>query len=356
MKKFLLSGVCALLSLTGMAQIHVYKSGHVLIGETREGWISGNMAEASRILEIDTTAVVTLDGKGYLHSNSKLSFGGLDHSSIGEGPKGYLELNSSNAISYSCGSQGAIFSYMPVPITTVGTTYPERTFNFNVSLKAKQYYTNSDMRLKKDIAILEGNENRLANLTPVSYRLNTPIKEVKDTVVVSTDKFVESERSQFGFLAQEVQAIYPELVIEDEDGSLAVDYQGFIPLLVSAVNDMQATITKQEKLINTLLSALGGVSLMNEDDNDTEKAFIGQNSPNPTNGESLISYYIPQGATTAYIELASTDGLTKQHFDIGERGTGTLTVDASRLNPGVYVYTLIVDAEEVGSHRLIVSY
>ena len=165
---------------------------------------------------------------------------------------------------------------------------------------------------------------------------------------------VSSEGSiQYGFLAQDVRNVYPALVGEDSEGKLAIDYQGFIPLLLEAVNKLQATVDRQEKIIETLLG--NKPQTLSNDDNLTQ-ASISQNRPNPTNGECIINFSIPEDAVTAYIELASSDGLTNRRFDIGERGNGTLKVDASALTPGVYVYTLIVDSQEIGSHRMIVAY
>jgi hypothetical protein len=44
---------------------------------------------------------------------------------------------------------------------------------------------------------------------------------------------------QTGLIAQEVQALFPELVSTDEDGYLSVNYIGLIPHLIEAVKDLQ---------------------------------------------------------------------------------------------------------------------
>ena len=45
---------------------------------------------------------------------------------------------------------------------------------------------------------------------------------------------------RFGFVAQEVREVLPELVVEDADGTLAVDLQGMTPLLVESLRLLEA--------------------------------------------------------------------------------------------------------------------
>ncbi len=45
---------------------------------------------------------------------------------------------------------------------------------------------------------------------------------------------------------------FPELVSENSYGYLSVDYIGFIPMLVSAVQEMDAKIKEQEAVIESL--------------------------------------------------------------------------------------------------------
>jgi len=60
------------------------------------------------------------------------------------------------------------------------------------------------------------------------------------------------DRKHFGFLAQDVQKVYPELVYEDNEGYLAVDYQGFIPILYETVKEQQALIEELQKRLFVL--------------------------------------------------------------------------------------------------------
>lgn len=55
-------------------------------------------------------------------------------------------------------------------------------------------------------------------------------------------------RTRLGFLAQDVQVLFPELVEEDNEGYKYVDYVGLIPVLVESVKEQQEQIDELLKL------------------------------------------------------------------------------------------------------------
>jgi Chaperone of endosialidase len=85
-------------------------------------------------------------------------------------------------------------------------------------------FPNSDSRLKRNIQPINFSFKNLQKLTGYNYYW----KEAK------TD-----DDLQTGLIAQEVQAIFPELVATDESGMLSVNYMGLIPHLVEAVKDLK---------------------------------------------------------------------------------------------------------------------
>jgi flagellar biosynthesis chaperone FliJ len=63
----------------------------------------------------------------------------------------------------------------------------------------------------------------------------------------------KSQDKQIGLLAQEVKQVLPDLVREDKNGTLSVNYQGMVPVLVEAIKEQQKQIDEQNKKIDTLL-------------------------------------------------------------------------------------------------------
>ena len=89
---------------------------------------------------------------------------------------------------------------------------------------------NSDERLKDNIQPLGSTLNKLHQIEAKTYSLK------KD----------EEHTPKIGVLAQEVQAVFPELVTEGADGILSVNYQGLVPVLINAINEQDAKIAALE--------------------------------------------------------------------------------------------------------------
>ena len=55
-----------------------------------------------------------------------------------------------------------------------------------------------------------------------------------------------------GLLAQEVKEVFPELVKENQDGTLGVNYSGLIPHLIEGMKKQQEQIELLKKEVETL--------------------------------------------------------------------------------------------------------
>ncbi|ELP92129.1 hypothetical protein EIN_380760 [Entamoeba invadens IP1] len=83
------------------------------------------------------------------------------------------------------------------------------------------FLVRSDARAKTDIEEIHSALSGVLSLDGVSYAYkNNP-----------TDK-------KYGFVAQEIESIYPDLVKRDRDGNMSVDYIGVIPILVEALKEI----------------------------------------------------------------------------------------------------------------------
>ena len=93
---------------------------------------------------------------------------------------------------------------------------------------------NSDSRLKSNIVTLGSTLSRLLLIDGKSYTMKA-----------------NESISKIGLLAQEVQAAFPELVktSNNSEGTLSVNYQGMIPVLLNAIKEQQAQIDELKALI-----------------------------------------------------------------------------------------------------------
>ena len=90
----------------------------------------------------------------------------------------------------------------------------------------------SDIRLKTNITPLANSLEGIMLLQGIQYQWR------KD-VLLSANM---SEELQIGLIAQEVQLVFPELVIKAPNGYLTVDYEKLTPILVEAVKEQQILI------------------------------------------------------------------------------------------------------------------
>lgn len=224
------------------------------------------------------------------------------------------------------------------------------------NVKAPSFITISDIRLKKDTKSLTDLDG-LLELSPVSYRL----KESDTSVALkesAASPSVPDDRLRYGFIAQEVKEIFPNLVVEDEEGWLGIDYTGFIPLLVEAYKEMKQEVSDlRAQLADTALPVerRRNVNTGAESIPVSTVASLCQNKPNPFNSATVISYTLPESCIEAYIYIFDLQGKQLMKTECRDRGAGAVTIEAGKLSPGMYVYTLVADGEEVDTRRMIVS-
>jgi hypothetical protein len=59
-------------------------------------------------------------------------------------------------------------------------------------------------------------------------------------------------KQKIGVLAQEIKQVFPELVSEDDNEMLAVNYQGLVPVLINAIKEQNNKISNQQFEIDRL--------------------------------------------------------------------------------------------------------
>jgi hypothetical protein len=94
----------------------------------------------------------------------------------------------------------------------------------------------SDARLKANIVSLGATLSKLLNIDGKTYTVK------------------KNGAQKIGVLAQDIQEVFPELVSEDNEGMLSVNYQGLIPVLINALKDQQKEITRLQAQETKLLS------------------------------------------------------------------------------------------------------
>ena len=93
-------------------------------------------------------------------------------------------------------------------------------------------YFTSDSRLKTNIVKIDNALNKVNSVDGVTFNWND--------LAIGKDK----NQREAGLLAQQIQAILPEVVAERDTGYLAVRYEKLIPLIIEAIKELKAEVDK----------------------------------------------------------------------------------------------------------------
>jgi len=92
--------------------------------------------------------------------------------------------------------------------------------------------------IKASGTVIQGSDKRLKeNIEPIPFALDK-VKNIKGV----TYNLVGGSELQAGFIAQDLQEVIPEVVSEDKNGYLGVNYSGVIPYLVEAIKELKEEI------------------------------------------------------------------------------------------------------------------
>ena len=200
--------------------------------------ISGNTFTASHISDVLNGAVIGSGGSG---SGSGTSTAIISASSNFYAQNGYF--NGDVFVN------GKVYlgSTIPSPTTTTEVYMDKLKLGNNGSdvvldvsgidftasdiVHALQAQSVSDYRVKDDVESIGIEEGTIDELNPVEYTLNT------------------TGESQYGFMAHELQDIYPRLVKGEKDGDTMqqINYTGLIPVLVKEMQWLRQRVAELER-------------------------------------------------------------------------------------------------------------
>ena len=117
-----------------------------------------------------------------------------------------------------------------------GMTYSSNTLTVTGTVRATGdviAYHSSDYKLKDNITTIENALDKVDQMRGVEFDWN--------------DKQDSWEGHDIGVIAQEVEKVVPEIVIDRDDGYKAVNYQKLTALLVQAVKELKEEIKELKK-------------------------------------------------------------------------------------------------------------
>jgi len=262
-------------------------------------------------------------------------------------------------------------------------------YSHNIWLMAQPHVT-SDERTKENISRLSLPIEKIKRISGYYYNLKRDILPENMPEKAITDY----TRVQIGFLAQELEKEFPELVTKPDSTVqyYSVNYGGMIPVLLEAIKEQQFQIEKQQIQIEdqqNVISLLQNIVSYQELDllelkkmqNDIkelqqvvahccdnpnvlpieepystqEKAILYQNIPNPFSSNTEIICNLPEATKQAVIYIYNLQGVELKAYSLVQTGRNRVIVHGSELPAGMYLYTLVVDNQILDTKRMILT-
>ena len=193
--------------------------------------------------------------------------------------------------------------------------------------------------------------SRLTNCHAKSFLIDKTV-ETDEHELGTLEKQVFSKH-HYGLDAEQLEEVFPDLVYENEDGSKSINYVEMVPILVQAINELNAKIAYLEGN-----GTKPQTRAMDEGEAEAESVslpVLGENKPNPFSDTTTIPVSIPADVQKAFIYVYDLTGKKVQQLDIIARGKHYVTLDAYALTDGMYLYSLIADGKVVQTRRMIVE-
>lgn len=195
---------------------------HFYYGDNEDTYLRGGKASSEMIIN-DTGDKIGLGVAPNLLADEKVDINGRLRIRSGNSTSGVWFNNSTNSTSQANGGFAGMLNDNQMGFF-IGSAWRFWVDNMGNGYLNGNLIQTSDKRLKKDFTQLNNSLSKIYQLNGCHFR------------------WIEDARNkdlQTGFIAQEVQNIFPELVQTDDKGFLSVNYIGLIPHLIEAIKELK---------------------------------------------------------------------------------------------------------------------
>lgn len=363
MKKILLSMLLVAATLSASAQFKVKSDGSALLGSSSYGFFPST----SKIkMEINSPLAGTTDNIGFQSSAlmtgtsySKMAIGvmgcaGNGYQGRNMGVMGYLA-----GSKYGAGIYGTIYSSLSVTIPGTYAGYFYGDTKVTGTLYAGNVVNTSDIRLKENIESVSSKEgdasflDKIMSVDVLEYNLKDRTSELFSDSEIKDEKvanFISKEKAKrhFGVSAQELQTLFPNLVEEGQDGYLAVNYIELVPVLIRSIQELKQELDEAKD------STARTRSTTDISDAISNQNKLYQNTPNPFKEQTVIRFSLADDVKDAAICIFDMTGKTIKKLPISS-GMESVSIGGYEIGEGLFLYSLIVNGQEIDTKKMIIS-
>jgi hypothetical protein len=269
------------------------------------------------------------------------------------------------------GTHSTYFYSYPTNIYGAYAGYFTGSVYVSNNLTAPNLFTTSDSRLSENLVSLGERDNsgkttleNILNMNVVEYNLKgRQYEEISENVdpekaeelrkeleyLKKEDKEMTSRR-HFGVNAEELQELYPDLVLEGQDGYLSVNYSELVPLLIRSIQVLKQELDEVKSKSKAQKRAQAtGINASSASGN-----FLYQNAPNPFKEQTIIRFKLAEGVQDASVCIFDMTGKTLKKLPISS-GMESVSIGGYELGEGMFLYSLIVNGQEIDTKKMVIQ-
>lgn len=214
--------------------------------------------------------------------------------------------------------------------------------------------TMSDSTLKENVHEIQNALDKVLKLQGVTYSL----KQLSSTVNNSGEILSYPSSEKMGLIAQAVERVAPEVVTTTSDGLKTVAYGNLVGLLIEAFKQEDAKVSGlQHRLDSSMASNQHYINMSQKNvlTDTLSKAKLYPCKACPSRENTTIHCYIPPRSNEASILVFDINGALKKSLPINGREEQYVSFRDMQLSSGIYYYSLIVDGDEIGTSKIILT-
>ena len=199
-----------------------------ITGQTPLSQLETEVANIQKMVQFDTKTIAADIITNFTAGQDIQVIGTLNNTTITQNSINGIE-TTSNSMSLNVAGEQVIQIHTPTPTYFSTTVDIAGWLHVSESAYVKNLYQTSDESLK-------------TNVEPFFTTIN-------DVLALKPKQFTwkATGEKDLGFIAQEVNTVWPSLTCTREDGTMSLAYSRFIPLLLESIRDLNSRVSELER-------------------------------------------------------------------------------------------------------------
>lgn len=208
--------------------------------------------------------------------------------------------------------------------------------------------------------------DKIMGLNVVEYNMKIDMPSEEDLIYLNVKdkeaylkRLEEKEAAKnaerhIGLLANELKAAFPNLglVKELNEGKVGINYVEIVPVLISCIQELKNQLDMRTgKMVEIVMSRGLEPTTVN-----AARAAFGSNllpiAPTSVSQPAEVRYLLDVAASNAYLSVVDMGGRVVTKVPVSPSATSA-TIDSGTLGEGIFLCTLYVDGQNIGTKRLV---